>query len=732
MVKPTRRAAPTPAAHGTDEDADRTATEPRPERLDGSDEDSRQDSSQDSRDRALAEVRDRSLRAAGVAVVITDALAGRSPILWVNEAFTVTTGWTLAEVVGKDPNLLHGPGTDHAVTRRLADAVARGEPCTITVLNYRKDGSPFWNQVSVSPVPDETGRITHWVGMQLDVTDQVERSDAQVASIREERRARAGLAMVSRVSDILYELDSPDVLADIAVLLERELVGWAGFFVDDGGLRPTAGIQADLRESHRRRAVVSQAPDPVQDLLDRAERAPVEIALDAVGLGPASQRLVDQLGRLRRRGVEAVVVHPVAGRRAVQGVLVTVPRHGRGLAGYSEHDLTVLYLVVRRVGMAADNVRMYAREHRMAETLQRAMLPEQAEIADLDLWTYYAPSSGHAQVGGDWFDVLEIAPGTVLLVIGDVVGHDVEAAAVMGQLRAVVRSYADPAAQPGTVLDRVDQHVSGGRLARAASLVLATMTRDGDGWALHWSRAGHLPAVLVRDGEARTLDDGAGPMIGFGQGGRSSGELGLRPGDLLVLFTDGLIERRDRPLRAGMAALVEVAGSVGAVDAAGVGEVLLERLGEAPEDDVAVVVLRVPDPAAPPAEEDPHDRRRRWSLPSEPGSISRARHAVLRACAAWSLPGRQSAELVVSELVANAVLHGWGHVALRLFDVGGALRIEVEDANPSPPVSVNGHPGRIGGYGMRIVERLAEWGWDATPDGKVVWAVIRPAPLPAE
>ena len=166
---------------------------------------------------------------------------------------------------------------------------------------------------------------------------------------------------------------------------------------------------------------------------------------------------------------------------------------------------------------------------------------------------------------------------------------------------------------------------------------------------------------------------------------------------------------------------------LGGLDAAGVGEELLSRLADAPQDDIAVVVVRVPDPAAPPVVEDEQGRRRRWSLPSEPGSIARARHAVLRSCEAWGIPVRQSAELVVSELVANAVLHGWGHLVLRLFDVGGALRIEVEDANPAPPVSVDGHEGRVGGYGMRIVERLAEWGWEPTAHGKLVWAVVDPA-----
>src|SRR5690606_38878592 len=129
-----------------------------------------------------------------------------------------------------------------------------------------------------------------------------------------------------------------------------------------------------------------------------------------------------------------------------------------------------------------------AREHRLAETLQRAMLPEQADVRDLDVWTYYAPSSGHAQVGGDWYDVLQVTPEHVVLVVGDVVGHDVEAAAAVGQLRSVVRSYAYESADPSAVLGRVDQLVSGMRVPRSASLVLVVLERDGEGWRARYSR----------------------------------------------------------------------------------------------------------------------------------------------------------------------------------------------------------------------------------------------------
>jgi hypothetical protein len=134
--------------------------------------------------------------------------------------------------------------------------------------------------------------------------------------------------------------------------------------------------------------------------------------------------------------------------------------------------------------------------------------------------------------------------------------------------------------------------------------------------------------------------------------------------------------------------------------------------------------VRVPDPAVDGAPSR-SPRSRRWRFASEPAAAGRARHAVVRTCQAWDLSCGANAELVVSELVANAVLHGWGHVLLRLDDTDDGLRIEVEDANPVPPVTTDGHRWRVGGFGMQIVERLADWGWRSAGTGKVVWAKIR-------
>lgn len=707
---------------------------------------------------SLADVRDRALQATDVSFVITDATRPGTPIVWVNDAFTRTTGYTAEEVVGRNPNLLRGPATDDVTAAPLSAAVTEERPGTATVLNYRKDGRPFWNQVSVSPVHDDAGRLTHWVGVQVDVTAQVDTQEAQVEAVKVERRARTGLAIVTQVSELLTELNDPHILADIAGLLQHEVVVWARFYLDDGGLHPAEGIDAHAAARGRGRrhgppphatvhqltplpeaaaAAADAGPDAVQKLLDGVADGPLELDVSRVPDDDSASGWLS--GELRPSLVALpgaptrVVVMPIGGRRRVLGLLVVVPfaaageGPGEGLADLDDSARTVLYLTARRVGMAVDNVRLYAREHELAETLQRAMLPEQAEVQGLDIWTYYAPNSEHAQVGGDWYDVLQIAPDVVGIVIGDVVGHDVEAAASMGQLRSVVRAYAYEIETPGPVLERVDQLVAGMRIPRAASLVLATLRRSASGWDLEYSRAGHLPALLVRDGHATQLADAPGQLVGFGGRPRATGRSDLRPGDVLIFYTDGLIERRDRSLQAGIQALCDAAEQVVAIDSAGVGEEVLSRLADAPEDDVAVVVVRVPDP------ESDHDRlqrsprRRRWQLPSEPASIGRARHAVLRTCRAWDLPDAASAELVVSELVANAVLHGWGHVALRLFDTGDGLRIEVEDANPAPPVATDGHPGRVGGYGIQIVERLADWGWRPSGTGKLVWARVRPA-----
>ncbi len=684
------------------------------------------------------------------ATLVPTALLTASPdavrVAWANGALARATGYEPQRVVALD--VLTDPRVRPVDVPATRAGFAGGLPFTQRVVLRRSDGAYVHCIAHLAPVGAPALRAGAWVVALQDLTAQLSERAEQVALVEAERRERRSLSLVARVSDLLMDVDEPHGLREIASLLTAEVVGWAGFYLHDRGLWAAEGLDprrpggAPRPDGQGPRLPMSCPRDPVGRLLGGSPDRAVELDLGAgQPEGTYAQWLAahvdlaaahaERTGRPVPAGEDrTVVVLPVPGRRRTLGLLVVRPRGGGGLAALDASTLTVLELIARRVGISIDNVRLYDREHRLAETLQRAMLPEQGEVDGLDVWTYYSPNADDAQVGGDWYDVQQLGAETVGVVVGDVVGHDVEAAAAMGQLRSVVRSYAMDIATPGSVLDRVDQLFGGLRIPRAASLVLSTLRREPDGtWLLRYARAGHLPVLHVRDGHATQLRDAGGPLIGFGTGGRTTAEAVLEPGDVLVYYTDGLVERRDRSLRDGLTVLETVAASITARDAPGIGEDLLSRLADHPEDDVAVVVVRVPDP------EDhlrgtTSPRRRRWSLPSEPASIARARHAVVRTCEAWDIREASNAELVVSELVANAVLHGWGHVALQLYDTGDGLRIEVEDANPTPPVTTDGHPGRVGGFGMQIVERLSDWGWRQSRGGKVVWAKVRPGALP--
>src|SRR5699024_8949894 len=222
-------------------------------------------------------------------------------------------------------------------------------------------------------------------------------------------------------------------------------------------------------------------------------------------------------------------------------------------------------------------------------------------------------------------------------------------------------------------------------------------------------------------GQVQQMDGAHGPLVGYGDGPRSTAQIRLAPGEVMVLYTDGLLERRGQPARGRLERLTEgVAGAVGEWHAAGVGEQILRAFAAPPEDDIAVVVIRVPEETGMPSGQ---GRYRRWRLPPATDSVRRARRLVNEACASW---GREvsAIELVASELVANAVVHGRGTVLLRMQDIGDGVRLEVEDANPVPPAHLEPSVARVGGFGMQIVQRLADWGWRPSGLGKVVWARV--------
>ncbi|MCI2237175.1 SpoIIE family protein phosphatase [Paenibacillus sp. TRM 82003] len=668
---------------------------------------------------------------AGAALTAVPArVAGGAPdgvvdgvVEWADSGWSRVTGVPGTDVVGRDcSGLLVAVGE---APPALRGAARTGEPADATLLGERPDGTRFLHRVRVTPLRDRTGAVRHVVTWHEDVTarpgdplpDLLREVDALGGPVPTRETVAAGLGAAVRT-------------------LAREVVPAALVaLVDDGPARAAGGgaeVVAAAGEPFEplvgrvwRRPPGARADDPL--LHPPAPGGPALLALD--GGDPAAPS--GWLAELTRAAGPDVRVLPLPGHGHVLGWLVVLP------GGAGPADEAVLRAAALRTGLAVENARLRAREHELSETLQRSMLPEDTAVEGLDVWAFYAPNADHAQVGGDWYDVFQAADGSAGVVIGDVVGHDVEAVAAMGQMRSVVRSAAQELDDPGSVLMRVDQLAAGVGVSRMASLVYATLQRlDDGGWEVAWSSAGHLPPLLRRadagGGPAvEVLNDATGTLVGLGERPRPTRERALRPGDVLVLYTDGLIEARHRPMRDGMEVLVEVLAGTRAGDAAGVGEELLQGLGESPEDDTAIVVVRVPEEAegAPQRVADT-PRRRRWQLPSEPSSVGKARHATLRACAVWGLGVGPQAEIVVSELVANAVLHGWGPVGLRLFDLPGALRVEVEDDSPEQPRVVDARPDGSGGHGMRVVATLGRWGTTPTRRGKIVWVEI-PTTAPA-
>ncbi|WP_246043691.1 ATP-binding SpoIIE family protein phosphatase [Rarobacter incanus] len=593
-------------------------------------------------------------------------------------------------------------------------------------------------------------------------------ADARVIADHQSRRA---LAVLARISEYLIDVDRLGVLTDICGVLQEAMGGWFGFYLRVGdaleyveslatassegtravAIRAESGLDA-LGDPHLpgmgTRVIegpeITEVQDPVRALLLGKVGHNADFILQAAYMpGTVSRELAQDVGKrlpnAPGREYGNAVVYALPGRAQALGVLVAVmpglseettivgtsARVKRAAAWGTtfEDGASVLDLTARRVGMAVENAQLHRREHQVAEALQRSMLPEQIDVPGLDVWSYYAPASGHAQVGGDWFDVLQLDDSTAGIVIGDVVGHDIEAAATMGQLRSIIRAYAFELMDPAVVLARADRIAAEMRLPRPSSVVYGSLAKMRTGWKFEFARAGHLPPLVSRADGVEVLRGEGGLLVGYGRGARKSSRTKLLPGDAIVLYTDGLIERRAESLRDALEHLQQCLARTRGLDAAGIGEELLTQLRGEQEDDTALVIVRVPDAATGPAAA-PQRQARRWTLPSESASIARVRHAVVAAATQWEFAGVADAELVASELAANAVLHGWGRLGLRVSMDSDGLRVEVEDSNPAPPVLTTGHANRAGGFGMRIVDRLATWGWEPSGSGKVVWAVI--------
>lgn len=416
----------------------------------------------------------------------------------------------------------------------------------------------------------------------------------------------------------------------------------------------------------------------------------------------------------------SMLVVPLKARNVVLGFMILLRHPERPV--FNDMDRVTGAELAARAGLVLDNARMYTYQENVAETLQDSMLPQiAARMPGCDIATRYLPGTLLGRVGGDWFDSVKLPGARTALVVGDVMGHGLNSAAMMGQLRTAVQTMAGLDLPPAQLLRNLDDLAQ--RLGEHYLATCLYAVYDPIAGELHLANAGHIPPVLVRaeDGSSELLDLPTGAPIGVGGVPFEAVRVRVEPGDRLVMCTDGLVEMRGEDIGVGLATLCESAAHPAAsMDAAcdTIIRALNTRGGR--KDDVALLMARLngiePEDVA------------EWRLARDPAEVGRARAAVREQLHVWGLNTlADTAETLVSELVTNAVRHADGRrIELRLVR-GEALLCEVDDDDPTLPTLLSTGPADEFGRGMRVVSTLArEWGTSRTSTGKTVWFELTP------
>ncbi|MFF8191695.1 sodium/proline symporter PutP [Streptomyces bobili] len=429
-------------------------------------------------------------------------------------------------------------------------------------------------------------------------------------------------------------------------------------------------------------------------------------------------------------GFHSLMVVPVRARGVTLGVATFARSRARP---FEDDDVRLAEELVSRAAVSVDNARRFTRERTAARSMQRYLLPQELTAGSaLEVASWYFPADAPSGVGGDWFDVIPLSGARVALVVGDVVGHGMNAAATMGRLRTAVRTLANLDLPPDELLAHLDDLVIGlmGEHGNGESAA------DGDGaagtafmgatclYAVYdpvsrrctLARAGHLPPVVVGpDGVAEVLELPAGPPLGLGYLPFESVELELAEGSLIAFYTDGLIETFDRDIDVGLSRLGD-ALMVARPTLEGIGHGVVDALLTGPPSDDAALLLARTHVLAP-------DQVVSWNLPSDPAAVAHARALAGRQLEEWRMDDLTfTTELIVSELVTNAIRHAIGPVCLRLIR-DRSLICEVSDASSTSPRLRHARTTDEGGRGLLIVAQLAQrWGTRYTATGKIIWA----------
>jgi PAS domain S-box-containing protein len=702
-------------------------------------------------ERALFEALFRQIPA-GIAIYDTERRFVR-----VNRALTAYNGFTAEEHLGRRVEELM-PDIDPSVPRMQQRVLETGEPVVDMVVKAATrsagPGSRHYSSVSYARLESPDGAVLGLTGVIEDVT---ERQSALERSRLARRRAAVLNAASIRIGTSLDFDRTGNELADVAVPMFCDaatvylLDSVAGPGAQPSSAPPAVALAGDgtadpdavepiLLHAVANRGRVEEELSPTVGQVG-APYPPIEpgsALYEGLTSGRARFYRPRQLERTRRN--DRCIVAPLVARGALIGA-VRFERSGER-EEFAPLDLETADELAARAAVSMDNARLYVRERDTALLLQRSLLPEHFPAVDgTQIAFRYRPGSVDAQVGGDWFDVIALPCRRVALVLGDVMGSGLRAAGIMGQFRTAARTLARLDLSPALVLRELDELAQSMSESHIATCVYAVY--DPVAGECVMASAGHLPPLLITpSGDVELVHLPPGAPLGVGGQRFEELEFSVEPASALALYTDGLVEDRTRDIDAG---IDELLGAIAKAATGGPGAAAAEgRWLEAACDAAFDTLLdphRVDDATLLIAALDgfPEDRVASWVLTSQPTVASRARELVRRRLVEWAAEDAAAnaddsglsplaedvadvVELLVSELVTNALRYGRGPIGLRLLRGAESVVCEVSDEFEAAPRLRTVHHGDEGGRGLYLVDQLsARWGTRNTPHGKIVW-----------
>ncbi|MBV2357199.1 SpoIIE family protein phosphatase [Streptomyces sp. J2-1] len=649
-----------------------------------------------------------------------------------NDAMCEVVGLPEHRVRGLRPSEIGGKPQSEDMERALLQVLSSGRP--LDVQTYMRTGGgdrPRAWLARMVPVTDDTGRVRGVCLAAHDVTDNY--------------RARERLQLVNeasvRIGSTLDVTRTAQELADVCVPALADFVTIDLLDPPAHGGEPPARITAPvtLRRTAQR-SVLDGVPESVLKPGQTEVYPPGSPQCDSLTAGrtiiasatggdmrPWLSWNAARGERVRRYGMHSSMAVPIRARGLTLGVAVFT-RHRRP-DPFTADDRLLAEEITTRAAVCVDNARRYSRERETALALQRSLLPRTLpQTAALEASFRYLPAA-RAGVGGDWFDVIQLSGARVAMVVGDVVGHGVQASATMGRLRTAVRTLADIDLAPDELLTHLDdlvvrlsaEHGVDGSPGEVGATCLYAVY-DPVSRRCTMARAGHPPPVLREPGEPpRQVELPAGPPLGVGGLPFESAEVELPEGTVLALYTDGLVVSREPDAEQGAQRLFPALSAYAdSLDETcdRILHSLLPPGGTA--DDVALLLART---RALPA-----SQVATWDVPADPARVANVRKQVVERLEEWSLEEMTfTAELVVSELVTNAIRYGARPIRLRLIQDADTLIVEVSDTSHTAPHLRRAKTFDEGGRGLLLVAQLTQrWGSRHTPEGKTIWAELGP------